>query len=65
MRFQAHVTRKNSEVFLSQFQVCELYEECRGKTMIEAFAMLVLCGVVPLAVFIGGYLWDELKETEP
>ena len=31
--------------------------------MIEAFVMLVLCGVVPLAIFIIGLVWDELKEV--
>ena len=31
--------------------------------MIEAFVMLVW-GIIPLAVFIIGLVWDELKETE-
>jgi hypothetical protein len=31
--------------------------------MVEAFVMLVW-GIVPLAVFIIGLVWDELKETK-
>jgi len=31
--------------------------------VIEAFVMLVW-GIIPLAVFIIGLVWDELKETE-
>jgi hypothetical protein len=31
--------------------------------MIEAFVLLFLCGVFPVAVFVVGCLWDELKEV--